>query len=90
MDDLSKKAKEVEPLVRTLAKQLVGKDVDVQGAALADLLAMWLAGHINTDNPDDSDAIRETMLEMHLVAVKALVPINYEMKVKPLLKRMRR
>jgi hypothetical protein len=80
-------AYEVEALSRALAKKLIGRSVAVQGAALADLLAIWLAGHVNLDNPDDSDAIRETLLEAHLVAVRALVPINYETRVKPRLKR---
>jgi hypothetical protein len=80
-------AEEAYALSRALAKKLVGKSVQVQGAVLADLLAIWLAGHVNLDNPDDSDAIREELLAAHLVAVRALVPINYEEKVKPLLKR---
>ena len=86
MDDLSKRAKEVDALVRTLAKQLVGKPAQVQGAVLADLLAMWLAGHVMRGDPKATEAMREEALDMHLKAVRALIDINYKMSVEPQIK----
>jgi hypothetical protein len=81
-------AKSVEALVRKIMPLLKGKSPEVQGAALADLLAMWLAGHLDRDDPEGEKTrlIREATLELHLMAVRALIPINYEMQVKPQLK----
>ena len=47
---------------------LAGHHPAIQGAALADLLATWLAGH-------DAD-LREAMLDAHIHIVRELVPIN--------------
>ena len=84
---MAHEAKQVYELSNTLAKHLIGRSVEVQGAALADLLAIWLAGHVNIDDPDHSDDIREAMLEIHIKAVRELIPINYQDKVKPHLAR---
>jgi hypothetical protein len=56
-----------------------------RGAALADLLALWLAGHVDRDDPEgpNSDLVREEVLKLHLKAVRSLVPINYETIIKP-------
>lgn len=56
-----KLAQEIHPL-------LAGHHPAVQGAALADLLAMWLAGH-------DAD-LRDALLENHIERVIELVPAN--------------
>jgi hypothetical protein len=76
-------AEAVDKLVKAIVPLLKGKSVQVQGAALADLLAIWLAGHVNRADPDDSASVREEMLELHLKAVRALIPINYDQYVKP-------
>jgi hypothetical protein len=54
-------AKRIHPL-------LAGQHPAVQGAALADLLATWLAGF----EPD----VREALLDNHVHTVRELVPIN--------------
>jgi hypothetical protein len=54
-------AKSIHPL-------LAGLHPAVQGAALADLLATWLAGF----EPD----VREALLDNHIHTVRELVPIN--------------
>jgi hypothetical protein len=79
-------AKEVEALVEAVRPLFVGKSPQVQGAALADLLAIWLAGHVIGDDPSATERIREEMLEAHLIAVRALTPINYETQIEPQLK----
>jgi hypothetical protein len=81
-------AKSVEALVRAAMPLFRGKPKGVQGAALADLLAMWLAGHLDPNDPEGekTQLIREAMLEMHLVAVRALVPLNYKSQIEPQLK----
>ena len=91
MSTLTRDAKAVQALVRKIAPLLKGKPPEVQGAALADLLAMWLAGHLDRSDPEGEKTalLREATLELHLMAVRALIPINYEMQVKPQLKAQR-
>jgi hypothetical protein len=50
---------------------LAGHHPVIQGAALADLLATWLAGH----DPE----VREALLDAHVHIVRELVPINEAM-----------
>jgi hypothetical protein len=46
---------------------LAGEDPGVQGAAIASLLACWLAGH----EPE----IRDRLIEAHIRAVREMVPL---------------
>lgn len=55
-------------LAKLMYPFLAGKHPAVQGAALADLLATWLAGF-------DPDA-REALLDNHIHIVRELVPIK--------------
>jgi hypothetical protein len=57
-----------ENLVDTIKPAFAGLPPAVQGAALADLLAIWIAGH----DPE----LREKVLEIHIEGVRALVPHN--------------
>lgn len=59
----------------TLWPLLAGKPPAVQGAALADLLATWLAGHVSED-PALTDKLRAVLLAEHIATVKKLIPIN--------------
>jgi hypothetical protein len=77
---------DVEALVAAVSPMFVGQPPEVQGAALADLLAMWLAGHVAPD-PKTTRQFHEEMLKMHIRAVRRLIPINYAQKIEPLLKR---
>jgi hypothetical protein len=86
---MSDEADQVHDLVEAVSPFFVGKPTQVQGAALADLLAIWLAGHVNPDDPSKSARIREEMLELHLKAVRALIPINYATHIEPKLKARR-
>ena len=65
-------------LVMQIRPLLAGLDPGVQSAALADLLAMWLAGHI-TDSPQSTEAFREALLADHIELVRRLVPVNEQM-----------
>jgi len=91
MQERKDPAKSAEALVKKIMPLLKGKPPEVQGAALADLLAMWLAGHLDRSDPEGEKTalLREATLELHLMAVRALIPINYEMQVKPQLKAQR-
>ncbi len=55
---------------------LAGHPPGVQSAALADLLSMWLAGHIIQGAPGETDALRERLLEGHIALVRRLLPVN--------------
>jgi hypothetical protein len=76
----------VGALVKAITPLLRGFPSEVQGAALADLLAMWLAGHLILGDPKKTEAYRESVLELHLEAVRQLIPVNYAMNVEPQLK----
>lgn len=55
---------------------LDGHPSDIQAAVLADLLAIWLVGHIVPGNPAETQATREHLLKLHLEAVRTLIPFN--------------
>src|SRR5262245_21904161 len=59
---------QVAPVVEAIKPHLAGRPPAIQGAALADLLAIWLAGH-----PAE---VREALLAEHISTVRELVPIN--------------
>lgn len=62
---------DVAPLVRQLGALLHGRGPVIQGAVLADLVSMWLAGH-------PAFARNETLADW-LKAVRELTPINEKM-----------
>lgn len=59
----------VQALCRVIKPLLAGHHPRVQSAVLADLLAMWLAGHLD-------HAVREEVLAEHIELVRKLVPVN--------------
>lgn len=67
-DDVEFDATEVMETVESMKPLLAGKAPIIQGAVLGDLLATWLAGH--------PPMMREQLIELHIDAVRALVPIN--------------
>ena len=62
------KARDVDRIVEAIRPLLAGRPHEVQGAVLADLLAMWIAGH--------HPALRHEMLTMHVDMVRKLVAPN--------------
>ena len=82
-DDLA----EVRRLVGAIRPMLAGRPPQVQGAALADLLAAWLAGHVKVGDPEETRLLREDMLEAHMTTVRMLVEPNYKLSVEPQLRR---
>jgi hypothetical protein len=81
-------ARRASELVDAIKPILAGEKPCIQGAVLADLVAMWLAGHVAND-PKESLAIRETMLEAHTNAVRGLIQVEYDRLIEPELKRRR-
>jgi hypothetical protein len=59
--------KQTEVLVELIKPVLGGKPPAVQGVVLADLMAMWLAGHV--------PSAEEELIAAHLTAVRKLVPL---------------
>lgn len=66
----------VAETVDSIKSHLKGKPPAVQGAVLADLLAMWLAGHFADGDPIGTRKLREEVLAMHCSMVRQLLTIN--------------
>lgn len=60
----------IRRLCADIAPILAGHSPMVQGATLADLTAMWLAGFLG------DDATRDELLTAHIELVRKLVPVN--------------
>jgi hypothetical protein len=71
--EISSLAEKVWPVV---ARLLRGRPPAVQGWALADLTATWLAGHAVEGDPAATYALRERFLKEHVRAIRELIPIN--------------
>jgi hypothetical protein len=67
---------EIVALVEQIRPLLAGREPDIVGGALADLLATWLAGFRVLDNPKATTEFREAMLQMHLECMRPLIAIN--------------
>lgn len=68
----------VEPIVRRIHRLLAGQPAQLQSGVLADLLAIWLAGHIVLGDPAETDRLRKELLDEHLRMVRELLPVNHE------------
>jgi hypothetical protein len=55
---------------------LAGIAPQLQGGVLADLLAIHIAGHIVRDNPAETNALRDRLLNMHIAVVRQLIPVH--------------
>lgn len=78
-------AREVEALVRVVMPLFAGKPLSVQGEALANLLALWLSGHVVADDPKATETMRNVLLNLHVGAVRELTTIFYREHVEPTL-----
>lgn len=67
---------EVERAVERIKPHLGGYPPEVQGIILADLLAIWLAGHQVEGDPQATTKIRGELLAHHLIWVEKLVTVN--------------
>lgn len=76
MTDIPPEITEVNDLIKACAQLLAGHHPNVVGAALADLTATWLAGHIDLASKENTDRLRAELLEMHTEAVIKLIPVN--------------
>jgi hypothetical protein len=76
MNDLTSRAKEVARAVERIKPILHGRPPEMIGAILADLLAIWLAGHYAEGDEDATRTMRADLLSMHLFTVRKLVSVN--------------
>lgn len=58
---------------RAMQPFLRGLGNEIQGAVLADLLSLWLAGHI-ADTAENTRKLRDDILVQHIAAVCDLIP----------------
>lgn len=76
MDDfVDALGRDAQGLVEEIRPLLAGYPSPTVGAALADLLAIWLAGHF-AGGAAENAALREELLAMHLKVVRKLIPVN--------------
>jgi hypothetical protein len=67
---------DVGPLVEQVRPLLAGQASELQGAVLADLLAIWLAGHHVPGDVRATRDVRADLLAHHVHWVRKLVPVN--------------
>lgn len=67
---------EAAKILDACSQALAGHSSELQGAALADLLSMWLAGHRVWNDPKATFKLREELLNLHIKAVVQLLPAN--------------
>jgi transketolase len=66
----------VTSIVERIKPLLFGKPPPVQGAVLADLLAMWLAAHWIPGDQEETKEARAQMLAQHMETVITLTEVN--------------
>lgn len=66
----------VVELVERVRPLFAGHDPRVIGAALADLTAIWLAGHVIEGDPEETDALRGRLMLEQMQAARELTAIN--------------
>jgi hypothetical protein len=71
--DLRGFAAESDAIVEQIKPLLAGKGAAVQGSVLADLTAIWIAGHIVPGDPAATRELQAGMLEVHRQTVADLI-----------------
>lgn len=69
-------ARLVTRVVDRIKPHLGGLPAEVQGAVIADLLAIWLAGHVFRGDPEKTRAYRAELLQAHIETVRGLTEVN--------------
>jgi hypothetical protein len=72
---LNEQARDVGKLVHVIRPILAGKDPNIVGAILADLTAIWIAGH-RAASKEETDRLRDELLTMHIKAIELLIRSN--------------
>jgi hypothetical protein len=74
-----KTAQEILELVEKIKPLLAHNEPQVQSAALAELLSIWLAGFHIPDDPEATEQLRAELLGRHCELVKELMAVNSKM-----------
>jgi hypothetical protein len=69
-------AQQVIGLANQIKPLLAGRPPEVQGAVLAELLATWVAGHVDPTNRERTADMRTALLAQHLTFVEQLVTVG--------------
>jgi hypothetical protein len=64
----------IDELVERIKPILAGQEPIIQSCVLADLLAMWLAGHVGGDRKEVAE-FRAGLLAKHMALVVRLIPV---------------
>ena len=83
----AKAARAAAKLARRCYPIFKGQHPEIQGAALVDLVARHLAGHVAVGDEAATAAMREMMLEAFITAVRQIIPIVDKEDIQPELKR---
>jgi hypothetical protein len=73
-------AQETLELVERIKPLLAHNKPQVQSAALAELLSIWLAGFHVPDDPEATEQLRAELLERHCELVRELTAVNAKMR----------
>lgn len=65
---------EVLRIAERIKPLLAGREPEIQGAVLAELLSLWLAGHYQ-----GGEQLIDTLLTHHIDHVRQLIPVNVRM-----------
>jgi hypothetical protein len=71
-----RRSEEVLELAARIKPLLAGKDPLTQSAVLAELLSIWLAGHLVLGNEEQTSELRAQLLAAHCELVLDLTRIN--------------
>lgn len=67
-------AKASEELAEQVRPILAGQPPNITGAALANLTATWLAGHVIAKEREMTNKMRESLLRMHVEMIREFLP----------------
>jgi hypothetical protein len=80
------RTQEVRDICQGIMPLLAGREPEIIGAVLGDLVSLWLVGHRGPT--DEIEACREEVLQAFVALVRGLVPVN-ETMLREGLKQMR-
>lgn len=69
---------QADALLDRIAPILAGQSVELQGAVIAELAAIWLAGHRDIRGRAEGERYREDLLRLHADHVRELACIYLE------------
>jgi hypothetical protein len=71
---------QIGDLVEAIRPIFAGYSLEVQGAVLADLVAMWLADHQSIGDPQLTAEMREGLLNLHIEQVRDMMQIREQLQ----------